>query len=279
MRSTSSRSCPSHVEAIIERERPDALLATLGGQTGLNLAVVLADRGALERHGVRLLGTPLQHDPPGRRPRAVQEGDARRSASRCPNRRSCADVEEGLEFAQGTGYPLVVRPAYTLGGTGGGIAHDASELRTYLRSGSSRQHRPPGRCSRRRCSAGRRSSTKCCATAPTTASSSATWRTSIRWACTPAIRSSSRPRRRCRTAIITACAPRRINIIRHLQVEGGCNIQFALDPRSDAYNDHRSQSARLALVRAGEQSDRLSDRQDRDEDRAGQAAPGASPIR
>ena len=125
---------PAHVEAIIERERPDAMLATLGGQTGLNLAVMLADRGALERHGVRLLGTPL------RTIRLAEDRELFKKAmldigEPVPESAIVRSVEEGLEFAQGTGYPLVVRPAYTLGGTGGGIAHDASELRTYLRSG------------------------------------------------------------------------------------------------------------------------------------------------
>ena len=109
------------LERIIERERPDGLLATLGGQTGLNLAVQLAQAGILERYGLRMLGTPL---------RAIQQAEDREAFKQLlidigepvPESTTAHSVDEALAFARSTGYPLVVRPAYTLGGTGGGFA-------------------------------------------------------------------------------------------------------------------------------------------------------------
>ncbi len=122
------------LERIIERERPDGLLATLGGQTGLNLAVQLAQAGILERYGVRLLGTPL---------RAIQQAEDREAFKQLlidigepvPESTTAHSADEALAFAASTGYPLVVRPAYTLGGTGGGFAHDDAELRTVSARG------------------------------------------------------------------------------------------------------------------------------------------------
>jgi len=124
------------LERIIERERPDGLLATLGGQTGLNLAVQLAQAGILERYGVRMLGTPL---------RAIQQAEDREAFKQLlidigepvPESMTAHTVDEALAFAQSTGYPVVVRPAYTLGGTGGGFAKDDDELRTVSARGIS----------------------------------------------------------------------------------------------------------------------------------------------
>src|SRR5713226_5855210 len=109
------------LERIIERERPDGLLATLGGQTGLNLAVALADAGILEKYDVKVLGTPLA---------AIREAEDReafkgvllRIGEPVPDSRTVTTVEAAREFAASIGFPLVVRPAYTLGGTGGGMA-------------------------------------------------------------------------------------------------------------------------------------------------------------
>ncbi|MBV9103120.1 MAG: carbamoyl-phosphate synthase large subunit, partial [Candidatus Eremiobacteraeota bacterium] len=125
---------PESVEAIIEREHPDALLPTLGGQTGLNLAVELSDRGIIERHGIALLGTPVETI-------KIAEDRARFKAAMqaigqpVPPSVIVTDVEAGVAFARESGYPLVVRPAYTLGGTGGGLVHDESELRETLARG------------------------------------------------------------------------------------------------------------------------------------------------
>jgi carbamoyl-phosphate synthase large subunit len=122
------------IAAIIERERPEALLPTLGGQTGLNLAVELHDAGVLERHQVELLGTPiasirLAEDREQFKTKMLEIGE--------PVPQSCVvtRIEQGLDFARSVGYPLVVRPAYTLAGTGGGIAYDEDRLQETLLAG------------------------------------------------------------------------------------------------------------------------------------------------
>ena len=106
------------LERIIERERPDGILATLGGQTGLNLAVELADSGVLERFGVRVLGTAIESI------RMAEDRDRFRSflseiSEPVPQSEAVESIEAAVDAAAGIGYPVVVRPAYTLGGTGG----------------------------------------------------------------------------------------------------------------------------------------------------------------
>ncbi|HEY9180491.1 MAG TPA: carbamoyl-phosphate synthase large subunit, partial [Candidatus Baltobacteraceae bacterium] len=124
------------VEGIIARERPDALLPTLGGQTGLNLAVELSEAGVLDRYGVELLGTPVEtiklaEDRERFKAKMIEIGEPVALSA------IVTQVGEGLAFANEHGYPLVVRPAYTLGGTGGGIVHDERELVETLESGLS----------------------------------------------------------------------------------------------------------------------------------------------
>ena len=122
------------LEQVIARERPDALLPTLGGQTGLNLAVELDDAGVLARYGIELLGTPvdtikLAEDRERFKAKMIEIGE--------PVAESVivTAVEQGIVFAERAGYPLVVRPAYTLGGTGGGIVLNEAELRETLDAG------------------------------------------------------------------------------------------------------------------------------------------------
>jgi carbamoyl-phosphate synthase large subunit len=122
------------IEQIIARERPDALLPTLGGQTGLNLAVELHEAGVLERYGVELLGTPVEtiklaEDRELFKRKMIEIGEP------VPESAIITDVEQGVAFANEKGYPLVVRPAYTLGGTGGGIVYDEQQLRDTLEAG------------------------------------------------------------------------------------------------------------------------------------------------
>jgi carbamoyl-phosphate synthase large subunit len=122
------------IEQIIARERPDALLPTLGGQTGLNLAVELHEAGVLARYGVELLGTPVETiklaEDRERFKHKMQEIGEPVAESAIVTR-----IEHGVEFARKIGYPLVVRPAYTLGGTGGGVVYDERELRETLDAG------------------------------------------------------------------------------------------------------------------------------------------------
>ncbi len=122
------------LEAIIARERPDALLPTLGGQTGLNLAVELSDAGIIEKYGIELLGTPVETI-------KIAEDRARFKEAMLaigepvPLSVIVRDIDDAVAFAREVGYPLVIRPAYTLGGTGGGLVHDESELRETLARG------------------------------------------------------------------------------------------------------------------------------------------------
>jgi carbamoyl-phosphate synthase large subunit len=122
------------VERIIARERPDALLPTLGGQTGLNLAVELAAAGVIAKYDVELLGTPLDtiqlaEDRERFKAKMIEIGEP------VPSSRIVTDIEDGVDFARESGYPLVVRPAYTLGGSGGGVVYDEAELRATLQTG------------------------------------------------------------------------------------------------------------------------------------------------
>ncbi len=122
---------PEFVEQVIARERPDALLATLGGQTALNTAVSLSDAGVLDKHGVELIGASID---------AIQRGENRESFKavveslpdgwRAEVARStvCHTIEECLAVAGDLSYPLVVRPSFTMGGVGSGVAHDQDDL-------------------------------------------------------------------------------------------------------------------------------------------------------
>ena len=122
------------VERIIASERPDGILATLGGQTGLNLAVDLANAGVLEKYGVRLLGTPLEtiHTSEDRN---LFRNFLHEIGEPEPQNGSVSSMEEARVLAREIGLPLVVRPAYTLGGTGGGIANTWEELEAIVNSG------------------------------------------------------------------------------------------------------------------------------------------------
>ncbi len=122
------------VAKIIKKERPHGLLPTLGGQTGLNLAVELADQGVLEKYRVELLGTSLE---------TIKKAEDRELFKETmlsigepvPPSTIVTDMETGFKFAEEIGYPIIVRPAYTLGGTGGGIAADREELAAILDRG------------------------------------------------------------------------------------------------------------------------------------------------
>ncbi len=123
-----------HVTRVIEEHRPDALLPTLGGQTGLNLAVALDDAGVLDRCGVRVLGTPLDavraaEDRGGFRDLVTGIGEP------VPESAVCESVEDGMRFVHALGASVVIRPAFTLGGGGGGFAHTPDEARVRIATG------------------------------------------------------------------------------------------------------------------------------------------------
>jgi carbamoyl-phosphate synthase large subunit len=123
-----------YLEAIIEAERPDALLSTVGGQTALNLSVQLAERGILEKYSVELIGAGL---------RAIKMAEDRlmfkdamaRIGLETPRSSLVNNVPDGLEFADRIGYPVILRPSFTLGGTGGGLAYNREEFTEILARG------------------------------------------------------------------------------------------------------------------------------------------------
>ena len=123
-----------YLEAIIERERPDALLSTVGGQTALNLSVQLAEKGILEKYNVELIGAGL---------RAIQMAEDRllfkdamtRIGLETPQSALVNNVQDGQEFAGRIGYPAIIRPSFTLGGSGGGIAYNREEFVEILAHG------------------------------------------------------------------------------------------------------------------------------------------------
>jgi carbamoyl-phosphate synthase large subunit len=124
------------MEKIIEKERPDALLPNLGGQSGLNLSSELAKRGTLEKYSVKIIGVDVD---------AIERGEDRiefkatmdRLGIEMPSSAPAYSVEEAEKIAQELGYPVVIRPAYTMGGTGGGLVYNVEELRTIASRGLS----------------------------------------------------------------------------------------------------------------------------------------------
>jgi carbamoyl-phosphate synthase large subunit len=125
---------PESLERIIEREKPDAILPTVGGQTGINLAMALYENGALERHGVELIGANYD---------AIKTAEDRQLFKEkmkeigvdVPQSAYAASADDAEQFAAQIGYPLVIRPSFTLGGSGGGIAYNVEELRSIVSRG------------------------------------------------------------------------------------------------------------------------------------------------
>jgi carbamoyl-phosphate synthase large subunit len=125
---------PEFVELVIARERPDAILATLGGQTALNTAVALHERGVLEKYGVELIGADIE---------AIQRGEdrqkfkelVRRIGADVPRSAVCHSMDEVYSTVEELGYPVVVRPSFTMGGLGSGMAHNREQLDLIAGSG------------------------------------------------------------------------------------------------------------------------------------------------
>src|SRR5437588_731678 len=240
--------------AVIERERPQGLLATLGGQTGLNLAVALAQSGVLERYGVRLLGTLLE---------ALCQAEDReafkelllRLGEPVPQSRTVTTVEAAEEFAAECGLPLVVRPAFTLGGTGGGIAATPLELLAVVRQGL--EASPIRQVLVERALLGwkeieyevmRDAQDTCLSVCNMENLDPMGVHTGDSIVVAPSQTLSDRQVQMLRSAAL--------RIIRALRIEGGCNVQFALDPDSDAYyvievNPRVSRSSALASKATG----------------------------
>ncbi|MEK3901693.1 carbamoyl-phosphate synthase large subunit [Paenibacillus sp. FSL R7-0179] len=242
------------VTGIIRQERPDGLLPTLGGQTGLNMAVELARAGVLEQENVKLLGTQLDSI------EKAEDRDLFRELMReldqpVPESAIITSVEEALGFASGIGYPLIVRPAYTLGGTGGGICDNEEELRETVKAGI--RYSPIGQCLVEKSIAGmkeveyevmRDANDNCIVVCNMENFDPVGVHTGDSIVVAPSQTLSDREYQMLRSASL--------KIIRALNIEGGCNVQFALDPQSYQYyvievNPRVSRSSALASKATG----------------------------
>jgi len=242
------------VEKIIEKERPEGLLPTLGGQTGLNLAFDLAKSGVLDKYGVRLLGTPLE---------AIEKAEDREMfkatmqaiGEPVPESAIISDLDAARSFAESIGYPIIVRPAYTLGGTGGGIAENEQQLIEIASRGL--KHSLIHQLLLERSVAGwkeieyeviRDRADNCITVCNMENFDPIGIHTgdSIVVAPTQTLSTSE-----CQMLHTSA-----LRIIRALGIEGGCNIQYALDPNSMNYyvievNPRVSRSSALASKTTG----------------------------
>ena len=126
----------SFIEKIIEKERPDSLIAGMGGQTGLNMTLELAENGILDKYGIKVIGTDIEAIKKGE-DRDIFRNTMKKIGEPIIESEIATTLEEGKKIAKEIGYPLVIRPAYTLGGTGGGFAYDEEELVEVLSHGLS----------------------------------------------------------------------------------------------------------------------------------------------
>lgn len=242
------------VTQIIRQERPDGLLPTLGGQTGLNMAVELARAGVLEAENVKLLGTQLT---------AIEKAEDRdlfRDLMReleqpVPDSVIVTTVAQAVEFANEIGFPIIVRPAYTLGGTGGGICNTMEELTEIVASGI--RYSPIGQCLVERSIAGmkeveyevmRDANDNCIVVCNMENFDPVGVHTGDSIVVAPSQTLSDREYQMLRSASL--------KIIRALNIEGGCNVQYALDPHSFQYyvievNPRVSRSSALASKATG----------------------------
>jgi carbamoyl-phosphate synthase large subunit len=222
------------IARIIERERPDGLLPTLGGQTGLNLAVELADAGILDKYNVKLLGTPLE---------TIKKAEERSLFKQLildigepiPESVTVNTVKEALDFASEIGLPLIVRPSFTLGGTGGGIANTMEELESIVIGGLASSF--TSQVLIEKCLLGwkeleyevmRDSADNCITICNMENIDPMGVHTGDSIVVAPSQTLSDKEYQMLRSASL--------KIIRALGVEGGCNIQFALSPCSIVAN-------------------------------------------
>ena len=239
---------------IIEKERPDGLLATLGGQAGLNLAVQLAEHGILEKYNVELLGTPLK---------AIERAEDRelfketmqKLGEPIPESTIVEDVPAAVAFANEIGYPVIVRPAYTMGGTGGGIAENEEELIEIVIKGLN--YSMIGQVLIERSVAGwkeieyevmRDGNDNCITVCNMENFDPVGVHTGDSIVVAPSQTLTDHEYQMLRSASL--------RIIRELGIEGGCNAQYALDPNSNRYyvievNPRVSRSSALASKATG----------------------------
>ena len=243
------------LERIIEKEKPDSLLSTLGGQTGLTLSMQLAKSGFLEKNNVKLLGA---------NPETIDKSEDRqlfkdtmeKIGQPCPFRRYVAnDLDGALKFADETGYPLIIRPAFTLGGTGGGIANNEDELIDIAKNGL--RLSPIHQILVEKCISGwkeiefevmRDIKGNVITVCSMENLDPVGVHTGDSIVIAPAVTLSDKEYQMLRSAAL--------DIIYELKVEGGCNCQFALNPDSFEYavievNPRVSRSSALASKATG----------------------------
>lgn len=244
----------SFVSHIIRKERPDALLPTLGGQTGLNMAVELQNSGILDECGVEVLGTKLSAI------NRAEDRDLFRELMRelnepVPDSDIVNTVEGALAFAEKIGYPVIVRPAFTMGGTGGGIAHDELQLTEIAELGL--KYSPVTQCLIEKSIAGfkeieyevmRDKNDNAIVVCNMENIDPVGVHTGDSIVVAPSQTLSDREYQMLRNASL--------KIIRALGIEGGCNVQLALDPHSFNYyiievNPRVSRSSALASKATG----------------------------
>lgn len=245
---------PEVVRRVIQRERPDGLLPTLGGQTGLNLAVQVADLGILDQYGVRLLGTQLDSIKQAE-DRALFKQLLENIGEPAVESAIVHSLDEAREFAKQVPLPLVIRPAFTLGGTGGGVATTDSELDRIVHSGLNAS--PIHQILLERSLTGwkeieyevmRDSADTCITICNMENFDPMGVHTGDSIVVAPSQTLSDREYQMLRSSAL--------KIIRALRIEGGCNIQYALDPNSFAYsvievNPRVSRSSALASKATG----------------------------
>ncbi len=242
------------LEQIIAKEKPDGLLPSLGGQTGLNLAYQLAEAGILEKYNVELLGTPLTSIKKAE-DRDLFKATMQEIGQPIPESAICETAEEARTFRDAVGYPLIIRPAYTLGGTGGGIAHNDEQFEQFVRSGIDRSliHQI---LLERYLKGWKEVEYEVMRDANDTAITICNMEnfdpmgvhTGDSIVVAPSQTLSDKEYQMLRTASL--------EIIRALGIEGGCNVQLALDPHSASYyvievNPRVSRSSALASKATG----------------------------
>ena len=242
------------LKKIIEKEKPDSILPTLGGQAGLNLAMEIAETGFLEEHGCRLIGTTSE---------TIKKAEDRLEFKETMEKinEPCApslvveNIEDGIAFTNKIGYPVVLRPAYTLGGSGGGIAHNQTELVEILENGLRLSR--VGQVLVERCIAGwkeieyevmRDSAGNCITVCNMENIDPVGVHTGDSIVVAPSQTLGDKEHQMLRTSAL--------NIINELNITGGCNVQYALHPESFEYcvievNPRVSRSSALASKATG----------------------------
>lgn len=248
---------PLTIEAltyIIKKERPDGLIASLGGQTGLNLAVQLNDAGIFEQYNLKVLGTNITSIKKAE-DRELFKNLMQEIGEPIPSSRTVSDYEDALDFAKEIGFPIIIRPAYTLGGSGGGIAHNEQEYEEIVNGGIAMS--PINQVLVEKSIAGfkeieyevmRDSNDTCIIVCNMENIDPIGIHTGDSFVVAPSQTLTNNEYQMLRSSAL--------KIIRALKIEGGCNVQYALDTVSNQYyvievNPRVSRSSALASKATG----------------------------